>query len=96
MREYELLYIIKTDLSEEETQATIDRYNDLLVKEGAEVTGIDKWGKRKLAYVIDKTYRDGYYVLVNFKGEASAVNEVGRLMKIDERLLRHLITRVEE
>lgn len=96
MRDYELLYIVKTDLSEEETQATVERYNALLEKEGAEVTSVDKWGKRKLAYVINKTYRDGYYVLVNFKGESNAVNEVDRLMKIDERLIRHLITRVEK
>lgn len=96
MRDYELLYIVKTELSEEETQATIDRYNALLEKEGAEVTSVDKWGKRKLAYVINKKHRDGYYVLVNFKGESNAVNEVDRLMKIDERLIRHLITRVEK
>lgn len=96
MRDYELLYIIKTDLSEEDTQATVERYNTLLAKEGAEVTSVDKWGKRKLAYVINKTHRDGYYILVNFKGEAKAVNEVDRLMKIDENLIRHLITRVEK
>ena len=96
MRDYELLYIIKTEVGEEKTQAVIDRYNGILEGEGATVEKVDKWGKRKLAYTIDKKYTDGFYVLVNFKGEANAVDEVDRLMKIDENLLRHMITRVDE
>ena len=96
MRDYELLYIIKTEVGEEQTQAVIDRYNGILEGEGATVEKVDKWGKRKLAYTIDKKYTDGFYVLVNFTGEANAVDEVDRLMKIDENLLRHMITRVDE
>ena len=96
MRDYELLYIIKTEVGEEQTQAVIDRYNGILEGEGATVEKVDKWCKRKLAYTIDKKYTDGFYVLVNFKGEANAVDEVDRLMKIDENLLRHMITRVDE
>lgn len=96
MRDYELLYIIKTEVGEEQTQAVIDRYVGILESEGATVDKVDKWGKRKLAYTIDKKYTDGFYVLVNFKGEANAVDEVDRLMKIDENLLRHMITRVDE
>ena len=96
MRDYELLYIIKTEVGEEQTQAVIDRYNGILEGEGATVEKVDKWGKRTLAYTIDKKYTDGFYVLVNFKGEANAVDEVDRLMKIDENLLRHMITRVDE
>ena len=96
MRDYELLYIIKTEVGEEQTQAVIDRYVGILEGEGATVEKVDKWGKRKLAYTIDRKYTDGFYVLVNFKGEANAVDEVDRLMKIDENLLRHMITRVDE
>lgn len=96
MRNYELLYIIKTDVSEEQNAATIERYNGILANEGAEVTSVDKWGKRRLAYTIDKKYSDGFYVLVKFNGESNAVDEVDRLMKIDENLIRHMITRVDE
>lgn len=96
MRDYELLFIVKTELSEEDTQAVIDRYINILNDQGAEVDKIDKWGKRRLAYTINKVHTSGYYVLVTFKGGNEAVNEVDRLMKIDERLLRHLITRVED
>ena len=79
MRDYELLYIIKTEVSEEQTQAVIDRYNGILEGEGATVEKVDKWGKRKLAYTIDKKYTDGFYVLVNFKGESNAVDEARKL-----------------
>lgn len=96
MRDYELLFIVKTEVGEEDTQAIIDRYVNVLTEQGAEVANVDKWGKRRLAYTIDKTYTDGYYVLVTFKGSNEAVNEVSRLMKIDERLIRHMITRVGE
>ena len=87
MRDYELLYIIKTEVGEEQTQAVIDRYNGILEGEGATVEKVDKWGKRKLAYTIDKKYTDGFYVLVNFKGEANAVDEVKSLvlkLELDE------------
>ena len=96
MRDYELLFIVKTTVGEEDTQAIIERYSNVLAEQGAEVQSVDKWGKRRLAYTIDKVHTDGYYILVTFKGEAVAVNEVDRLMKIDERLLRHMITRKGE
>lgn len=96
MRDYELLFIVKTTVSEEDTQSAIDRYTEVLTNYNAEIKNIDKWGKRRLAYTIDKHITDGYYVLVTFKGNEEAVNEVDRLMKIDERILRHLVTRAED
>ena len=96
MREYELLYIIKTDVTEEQTAATVEKFNEVLKSQGAEIASVDQWGKRKLAYEIDKKYRDGYYVLVKFNTETAVVNETDRLLKIDETVLRHIITRVGE
>lgn len=96
MREYELFYMIKTDITEEQTEAVIEKFNGILTREGAEVTAVDKWGKRKLAYIIDKKYREGYYVLVKFNGTPAAVKEADRLLKIDDNVLRHMITKVGE
>ena len=50
MRDYELLYIIKPDATEEQTAATIEKFNGILTKEGAEITGVDQWRKSKLSY----------------------------------------------
>ena len=96
MRDYELLYIIKPEVAEEAIEGIVTKFNDVLVKEGATVAEVDKWGKRKLAYTIDKTYREGYYVLVKFNGPATAVDECERLMKIDDSILRQLTTKVGE
>lgn len=95
MRDYELLYIIKSDLGEEQTEATINKFSDVLTGEGATIAGVDKWGKRRFAYLIDKKYNDGFYVLVKFNGSSAAVDEVERLLKIDENIIRQMVTRVE-
>ena len=96
MREYELLYMIRTDITEEQTEATIAKFEGIMTANGVEITNVDRWGKRKLAYIIDKKHRDGFYVLVKFNGTPEAVKELDRLMKIDETVLRHMITRAGE
>ena len=57
MRPYEILFIIKTDREEEEFDAVIEKFTALIEREGGQVSKVDKWGKRKLAYEIDKKYR---------------------------------------
>ena len=96
MRDYELLYIIKPEVAEDAIDGIVEKFNGILVKEGAEVVNVDKWGKRKLAYDIAQKYREGYYVLVKFNGPAAAVDECDRLMKIDDNILRQLTTKVGE
>ena len=96
MRDYELLYIIKPEVAEEAIDGIVEKFNEVLVKEGATVAEVDKWGKRKLAYEIDKKYSEGYYVLVKFSGPSAAVDECERLLKIDDNILRQLTTKVGE
>lgn len=96
MRKYELLYMVKPDLLDEDYETVVNRYAKMLEDHGAIDMNIDKWGKRKLAYVIDKTYHEGYYVLVTFNADNDTVKELDRLMKIDERIIRHMVTRVGE
>ena len=96
MRDYELLYIIKPDVAEEAIDGIVEKFNGILVKEGATVAEVDKWGKRRLAYEINKKYREGYYVLVKFNGPATAVDECERLMKIDDSILRQMTTKAGE
>ncbi len=95
MRRYEVLFIIRPELDEEATEAVIDRVKSVIEKNGAEITKLDKWGKRRLAYEI-KHVREGYYVLINFKGEAAVAAELDRVLKIFDEVLRHLIVREED
>jgi len=95
VRQYELVFILKTNLDEEATEAVIDKVKGIIENNGAEVTKLDKWGKRRLAYEIKHT-REGYYVIINFKGEPAVAGELDRILKITDEVLRHIIVRNDD
>ena len=95
MRNYELLYVIKPDVEEEQLTALVEKFKALVEGQGAEVTKLDKWGKRRLAYEVDHI-REGFYVLMQFKAEPAAAAELDRVMKITDGILRHMIVREDE
>lgn len=91
MRKYEVMYIIRPDVEQENVQALVDKFNGI-ISNGGEVTKSDVIGKRRLAYEINKL-RDGYFVLVHFNATTEVVNELDRLMKISDEVIRSLIVR---
>ena len=96
MRTYEMLMILRPDLSEEEIAETKERMQNIINDSGG-VFGkeTDGWGKRRLAYSIED-YTEGVYVLWVFEGQPETVAELNRIIKISDRILRHLIIRKEE
>jgi small subunit ribosomal protein S6 len=94
MRDYEVMLIIRPDLDEEKTEATITKFTGLLETQGATEVKLDKWGKRRLAYEIDDQ-REGFYAVINFKSGSPAVHELERVLKITDEVLRHLVVRQE-
>lgn len=95
LREYEMVLVLKPDLGEEELPAAVDRITGFIAASGGEVAKVDPWGRRKLAYPIQK-YVEGNYVLTQFKLEPSLVMGLEANLRLDEHLLRHLIVRAEE
>jgi len=95
MRKYEVMYIIKPDLEEEKYKEIVERYNALIQSNGGEVLKVEPWGKRRLAYEINKI-REGYYVLLQIAAEADLPMELERNFKIADEIIRYLVTRVEE
>lgn len=95
MRDYEIMYIIRPDIEEEARKELIERFNSILTDNGATIEKVDEMGLRRLAYEIKK-YRDGYYVVVNFKGDQRAINEFDRQAKFVDDIIRHLIVRLDE
>ena len=90
MNSYELLYILNNELSDEAKGAVVEKLNAVVTDNGGTIDGIDKWGTRKLAYPIDyKT--EGYYVLVNFTAPATLPDELERVMRITDAVIRFLI-----
>ena len=95
MRAYETLYIVKPELEEEQLTAVIDKFKGLIENNGGEVTKLDKWGKRRLAYEI-KHSREGFYVLMEYNGEAETTAELDRVFRITDEIMKHMILREEE
>jgi small subunit ribosomal protein S6 len=94
LRLYELLFITRPDYDEEKIASLIARYTDLITKGNGIVKTAEKWGKRHLAYEINDL-RDGIYILMTFEAEKRTASELDRLMKIDQEVLRHMISRIE-
>ncbi|GKS14501.1 30S ribosomal protein S6 [Paenibacillus chitinolyticus] len=92
MRKYEVMYIIRTDIEQEQVQSTVEKFQGIITNGGGEITKHDLMGKRRLAYEIEK-FRDGHYVLVHFNAEPAVVAELDRVMKISDEIIRYLIVK---
>jgi small subunit ribosomal protein S6 len=90
--DYEILLLLDPDLAEDAQAEVVTRVRDLIEKGGGTFTRHDVWGKRKLAYEIDKK-TDGNYHLLLFSAEPETLDEVSRVLKIDDHVMRHLATR---
>ena len=94
MNVYEVLYIITPELEDEATKASVQKFSDIVTNNGGTVEKIDEWGRQKMAYAIDyKT--EGYYVLMTFASAPEFPKELERNFKIDESILRYMVTRKE-
>ena len=94
MHNYELVYILQADLDEATTVAAVETIEKLITTGKGEITRTDKWGKRKMAYPINKT-REGYYVLVVFTVSPTEIVNIKRALGYNEQVMRHIIVRVD-
>jgi len=94
-RTYEILFIADPDLPETEVDALAAQVQGFVEKEGARVTKVEKWGKKRLAYVVGR-HREGYYVLLVVEGAGSVVKEVERRIHVLDGIIRFLTVRVDE
>ncbi len=92
MIDYEILLMLDPDLPEERQEEIVKRVRGLVETGGGTWDGQDGWGRRKLAYEIDKK-TDGVYHLLTFSAEAETLDEISRVLKIDDAVMRHLATR---
>ena len=91
MRDYEVVYIFNSELEDEEVESRLDSYHEQLTGEGSgEITAVEDWGKRQLAYPIENQ-ENGRYVVAQFSIEPEALEEFERVLKLDGDLLRHLV-----
>ena len=91
---YEVLYVLNPNLTEEETQAIVEKFKTLIEQNGT-VDEMEEWGKRKLAYEINYL-TEGYYVLVNFTAAHEVPAELDRVFNITDGILRSIIVALED
>lgn len=94
MADYELVVIIDPALSDEQIQEEVETLKSLVSEYGGELKKVDSWGKRKLAYQINKK-REGFYVLLRFAIEESSrlIDEINRRLKMAEKIIRHMVVK---
>jgi small subunit ribosomal protein S6 len=95
LRDYEILYIVRPELDEEQLQAAIATVDRLIESLGGTTQKTDVWGRRRLAYEV-RHLREGQYVLTDFQIDPARVPELEGTLKISDTVFRHLVVRKPE
>ncbi|MGD0339665.1 MAG: 30S ribosomal protein S6 [Bacteroidota bacterium] len=93
-RNYETTFIINATLDDAQTEAVIARVQELLVKNGGTVTAVEKWGRKRLAYPIQKK-NNGFYIVLIFSAKGDAVAKLERHYQLDENIIRYLTVQLD-
>ncbi|MBE9166741.1 30S ribosomal protein S6 [Pleurocapsales cyanobacterium LEGE 06147] len=94
-RSYEMMYILRPDLSEEQVEETVNKYTNFLREHGVENIQIQHRGKRRLAYPIKK-YLDGIYIQMNYEADGTQIAPLERAMRLSEEVIRYLTIKLKE
>lgn len=95
MRDYELVVVISPDIQEEDVPAAIERVSSAVTSRGGEVVETNPWGRRRLAYNIDR-HREGNYIISQIRLDPGRAHELEGQFNISEEVLRHMLVRKDE
>lgn len=94
-RTYEEFFIVEPDTPEEQIDAYIEQIKGIVTAAGGSIDKVEKWGKRKLAYKINK-FTEGYYVLIQFTSSPEPVREIEHRMRVTDMVMRWVTVRIDE
>ena len=92
---YEHVFLARQDLSQQQVDALVEQYKGIVEQAGGSFGKVENWGLKSLAYRINKN-RKAYYTLINIDAPAAAINEIERMQRLSEDVLRYMTVRVEE
>ncbi|MDR2206151.1 MAG: 30S ribosomal protein S6 [Flavobacteriaceae bacterium] len=95
MNNYETVFILTPVLSDVQVEEAVKKFEDFLQQKGCEIVAKENWGLKKLAYPI-QLKKNGFYTLIEFKGENDIVAELELTFKRDERVIRYLTTKLDK
>ena len=92
---YETTFIVNAALDDAQIDAVIEKVRDIIVKNGGETTSTEKWGRKRLAYTIEKK-NNGFYAFIEFKGPGDLIAKLERHYHLEEQIIRHLTIQLEK
>lgn len=95
MNKYELAVVVSAKIEDEERAAVVDKCKALIERFGGTITNVDDWGKKRLAYEIQKM-KEGFYYFIQFEAESSAPAEIESRVRIVDNVLRYLVVKNEK
>lgn len=90
MRNYEITYILRPDVGDEAVPGLVEKYTTQVTDQGGQVVNVNTWGKRRFAYEVGNRF-EGYYVTMRFDSESAVAEELRRVMKLSDDVLRSLV-----
>jgi len=94
-RTYELMFIVRPDMPEEDQDKLISTLETAATSAGGSVKGVEKMGKRRLAYTVRK-FHDGLYILLTVEGAGALIHELERRLRVSEPVIKFLTVRIDE
>ena len=94
MNKYELAVVVSAKIEDEERAAVVDKCKALIERFGGTITNVDDWGKKRLAYELQKM-KEGFYYFIQFEAESSAPAEIESRIRIMDNVLRYLVVKNE-
>ncbi len=95
LNKYESIYIVNPNVEADGIKSLVEKFNALIESEGGKVLETNEWGMKKLAYPIKK-FTQGYYILVNFEAKAEFIDELERIYKITDSVIKFITIRKED
>jgi len=95
MNKYELAVVLTTKIEDDQRAAAIEEIKGMITRFGGSITGVDEWGRKRLAYEIRKM-KEGYYYFITFEADSSCPGELEQRLRIMENVIRYLCIRQDD
>ncbi len=95
LRHYETMFLLHPELSSEDRESAVEKFSDIIKNDQGQIVNIDQWPLRKLAYRVQKQTQ-GYYVVIDFGAPGSAIEELTRNFRLDERVMKFMTTKLDD
>ena len=95
MRDYELVMVISPEVTDEAVPTTVERVQQFIVEQGGEVKEVDPWGRRRLAYPIDR-HKEASYVVAHFSLDPQGLSALESNLELADDIIRHIVVKMEE